>query len=422
MTTIYFAGQDNFGNRGCEALIRSNVKLIREQFPGATFLVPSRGIDRDAAQWPCANELGVEFIAAEPIPSAIRWWSRGRRFIWKGLDSYPPKYGVSEQTHAAILRSDALIMTGGDIISLDYGLESLHYWARICEIAMDAGKKSVLWAGSVGPFSSVPSLESRMRELLSRFDLITVRETPSLEYLEKLKIKGVELVADPAFCLDIEEAPNDELGIFLNGPVLGFNVSPLIRKFRQDDASKEALDREVVAFLDDVLRTTEFSILLIPHVDPLHGGEENSDYAYMNKLLDALSPALVTSGRVKLLRRGFNAGQIKDVIRRCDCFMGARTHATIAALSRQVPTTSIAYSVKAKGINQDLFGHTRYVLDTPNVTAASLRDQFNMLQKEGDKIRAVLAELLPAWKQRARKSAELLGGLVSSDYMVGRNL
>lgn len=415
MKTIYFAGQDNFGNRGCEALVRSNVKLIGEQIPGASFLVPSREKTRDTAQWLGAGQHGVRFIDAEPIPSAIRWWSRGRRFIWKGLDSHPPMYKVTQQTRQAIAQSDALIMTGGDIISLDYGLESLYYWTRVCECAMEAGKPTVLWAGSVGPFSADPSVEARMRVFLSRFDLITVRETASFNYLTKLQIKNVQLVTDPAFCLDAETAPGGTLSVFHKGPVLGFNVSPLIRKFRKDDTSKAELDREVIAFLRDVLDTTRHSVLLIPHVDPLDGAEENSDSTYMNTLLKAMPQAALASGRISILPRGLNAGQLKDIIRRCDSFMGARTHATVAALSQLVPTTSIAYSVKAKGINQDLFGHTRYVLETPSVTAVTLRQHFDLIQSEAEQIRTLLNTRLPDWRAKARKSAEMLAQLVSAN-------
>jgi colanic acid/amylovoran biosynthesis protein len=67
-----------------------------------------------------------------------------------------------------------------------------------------------------------------------------------------------------------------------------------------------------------------------------------------------------------------NAAQIKQVISQCRFFIGARTHATIAALSSIVPTVSIAYSIKAKGINQDLFGHQDAVIDSSEVSQTSL--------------------------------------------------
>jgi len=44
-----------------------------------------------------------------------------------------------------------------------------------------------------------------------------------------------------------------------------------------------------------------------------------------------------------------------------------------------VPTISIAYSVKAKGINQDLFGHQNTVLETPALSKDILIEKFKWL-------------------------------------------
>lgn len=408
MPTIYFAGQTDFGNRGCEALIRSSVKTIRQHMPNARFLVPTNNSRQDAAQWADAHKHNVSFVDAEPVHSAIRWWGRARR-IWRRLEGMPPAYRVTAATQDALMRSDVLIMTGGDIISLDYGLESLYYWARICEIAMDAGKPAVLWAGSVGPFTKNPSAEARMTLFLKRFSLITVRETASLAYLQKLGINNVRLVADPAFALDFEPAPAVAPSILAsNQPILGFNVSPLIRKFRETIEHKDALDHEVAAFLIETLRQQSLNVLLIPHVDPLDGSDDNSDSSYMAGILSSVRSAGFGADRIDMLPRTFNTAQLKDVIRRCTYFMGARTHATVAALSQGIPTTSIAYSVKAKGINHDLFGHLRYVLDTPAVSHATLRAHLMALMNEADDIRSQLCKRIPEWAHQATLSAELL--------------
>ena len=53
----------------------------------------------------------------------------------------------------------------------------------------------------------------------------------------------------------------------------------------------------------------------------------------------------------------YNAPETKWIISKMKFFAGARTHSTIAALSSYVPTLSFAYSIKAKGINKDIFGH-----------------------------------------------------------------
>jgi len=413
MTIIYFAGQDNFGNRGCEALIRSSIKTIRQYMPEAVFLVPAKSAKQDAVQWPEAKNHGVTFISAEPIPGTIRWWGRARR-LWRRLEGMPPKFKVSDLTLNSIAHSDALVMTGGDIISLDYGLESLYYWARICEVAMDIGKPTILWAASVGPFSKIPSAEARMKSFLNRFSLITVRETASLKYLQDLGIKNVELVIDSAFSLDFEQAPVNTVSLIQSGiQTLGFNVSPLIRNFREADDAKDILDNEVADFLIDVLKDLGFKILLIPHVDPLDGSADNSDSAYMRKILEKVRQAGFGADQIDTLPRTLNAAQLKDVIRQCTYFMGARTHATVAALSQGVPTTSIAYSVKAKGINQDLFGHTRYVLDTPSVNSATLMQHLHLLINEAPEIRHYLNEHIPEWKQKSAKSALLLKALLA---------
>lgn len=414
MTTVYFAGQDNFGNRGCEALIRSSVATINAALPGAKFTVPSRDLARDTQQWRAANSVGVQFVPAEPIPQTIRWWSRLRRVV-PAVSSYVPRYTPTAQTRVLIKKADALIMTGGDIISLDYGLESLYYWTQICETAMSCGVKSVLWAGSVGPFDKQPGVEREMRKFLSRFSLITVRETASQRYLSDLLGREIPLVADPAFALESEDAPSECSTFFSDdAEVLGFNVSPLIRKFRNGAADAAALDAEVVKFLDQVLRTRAYRILLTPHVDPLSGVAENSDSAYMRGLLQQLISRGWGPDRIQLLPPTLNAAQLKDVIGRCRYFMGARTHATVAALSKKVPTCSIAYSVKAKGINQDLFDHLRYVLETPSLSCDTLTQHLAVLEDEREQIVAHLTATIPVWRERASLSAQLLRTLLST--------
>src|SRR3546814_7153574 len=80
----------------------------------------------------------------------------------------------------------------------------------------------------------------------------------------------------------------------------------------------------------------------------------------MTKMLDELGDL----GRaVTIMPSTFNASQIKGVIANLRFFIGARTHATIAGMSSTVPTISISYSIKARGINRDLFGDLPVVLD-----------------------------------------------------------
>lgn len=65
--TIYLAAQNNFGNRGCEALVRSTVSVLRATVGPAKVLVPSFDRPRDRAQWPGHEADGVEFVDAPPM-------------------------------------------------------------------------------------------------------------------------------------------------------------------------------------------------------------------------------------------------------------------------------------------------------------------------------------------------------------------
>lgn len=68
-------------------------------------------------------------------------------------------------------------------------------------------------------------------------------------------------------------------------------------------------------------------------------------------------------------------------------FAGARTHSTIAALSSGVPTLSFAYSIKATGINRDLFGHTDYCRGPLNLNTEAVSDRIESILNDSNTIK-----------------------------------
>ncbi|OYW63624.1 MAG: hypothetical protein B7Z32_11105 [Hydrogenophilales bacterium 12-64-13] len=399
---FYLAGQSNFGNRGCEALVRSITGMVRARQPDATILCPLDDIETDSCQWPNAAADGVSFVPGPRFPGWIKWWFRGMRVLPLEGAGFP-LFRMDPETERNMRASSAIIMTGGDILTLDYGLLSLYQHSRMVENAMDHGVPAVLWAASVGPFSAKPAVERVMARHLRRYHDITVRETVSLDYLRKIGVENVRLVADPAFNLDGQAFNTDALTFGQSPRLLGINVSPLIRRFRNGTESAVYMDREIVDFIRGVVRETDLMILLIPHVDPLDQSVVNSDSHYMAGLYGKLGNY---KDRISLAPSTLNAAQLKYLIGQCRYFIGARTHSTIAALSQGVPTISIAYSIKAKGINHDLFGDTRYVLETPLVSSATLAQSLSLLQQDEANIRALLADRLPEWRDRARLTVD----------------
>lgn len=408
---IYFAGQSNFGNRGCEALVRSTTALIRKRYPNTIFLTPSVYPALDNYQWVHAMDNNVKFVSSEPFPASIRWWARMCKLLPMLEKLWVPKVSLSKETANVISEVDAVLMIGGDNISLDYGVASLYAWKNVIERSVEANTPVFLWAGSVGPFSSKPHVEKEMIRHLKYYSGITVRETATLEYLRGLGIENVTLVADPAFTLEVEKFNVSEFVFENSENILGFNISPLVRGYRKTVEEREQLDRDSISFIKHVIDNKRMSVLLIPHVDPLDGESVNSDSAYMRKILNTLGEAY--KEKIKLLPPTLNASQLKYLISRCRFFIGARTHATIAAFSTEIPTISIAYSVKAKGINQDIFGHTQYVLETPTVSTSSLMVALELLIKDELEIKEILKKRIPELRQLAFLSVEMLNKLGS---------
>lgn len=401
---IYLLGQISLANRGCEALVRSLSLMIRERFPGAQLFCPSENAELDLRQWPNAAEDGINFVGMPSFPTTLKIWGRLFRAVppVRRLGVLP--FSLPTEAQKQIQSADAVVMTGGDIISLDYGLNPLYFWSGLADAAHRLKKPTHLLAASVGPFSKDPLTEKHMIAHLRRYTSISVRETATLDYLKRLGLPDVRLVADPAFVL--RAAPID-VSDFINPETdyIGLNVSPLVRKVLTDKASRQRFDYAIRRFIRVIVTESDNNVVLIPHVDPLAGEWENSDRAYMRLLHRDLTDL---GSRVSMTPDLLNAAQIKHVIGRCRYFIGARTHATIAAISQGVPTLSLAYSVKALGINKDLFGSTRYVLSISDISTETLCTGLALLRSDEAAFKAVVAEKLPLWQARAREALAVL--------------
>jgi len=417
---FYFAGHSNFGNRGCEALVRSSVLLLEEQFGKIEVLVPSYNPGADARQWPEHAQHGVRFVRAPELPTGIIWWHRFAKVAPALKNFWLPSYQVPADIEAEIDTADVIIMIGGDVITLDYGLVSLLWHVGLANHFRQKGKPVMLWGASTGPFTAEPAIERFMTNFLRSLDAVTVRETITKSYLDRIGVKdNVSLVTDPAFVLEPQEIDCTFLPAESPDGLLGLNVSPLIAKFRPQGEDPNVMQSEVARFIDDTLDSSSLSVLLLPHVDSIDGTVEsnNSDSGYMREVL-----AMVKNprGRVVMAPSGLNAAQLKHLLGKCRFFIGARTHATIGALSRGVPTVSIAYSVKARGLNRDLFGDERFVLETPKVTADTLAGSLAVLRRDEQAIRNDLAGLMKTWKERTRGSAAVLARALESRARAGR--
>ena len=145
-------------------------------------------------------------------------------------------------------------------------------------------------------------------------------------------------------------------------------------------------------------------IALIPHVV----WDDNDDREPLSKLYERFK----NTNRVVIID-DCNCIELKGYISRCRLFIGARTHATIAAYSTCVPTLVVGYSVKAKGIAKDIFGtYENYVIPVQSLeNSDDLINAFKWIYKNEDTIKEHLNKFMPDYKKKgleAKKEIEEL--------------
>jgi len=81
----------------------------------------------------------------------------------------------------------------------------------------------------------------------------------------------------------------------------------------------------------------------------------------------------------------------------------------------RIPTLSFAYSIKARGINRDVFGHTEYYMEPADLDVSAVVSKITaMLDKDLD-IRNELTARIPNVQEAAIKSGMILKQLIEGD-------
>ena len=107
--------------------------------------------------------------------------------------------------------------------------------------------------------------------------------------------------------------------------MVGLNVSPLVV---ENEAVPGITMENYRALIRHILDTTQMNVALIPHVV----WKNNDDRTVLKRLYEDFKE----TGRIVLIEDG-GCEELKGYIARCRFFIGARTHATIAAYSSLVP-------------------------------------------------------------------------------------
>lgn len=386
MRRAIFYAHAGSGNHGCEAIVRSSLNVIQE-----SVVLYSMNQEQDI-KYGLGDILGELRIDQDedPVRYSIPWFTSRIQTKFTGSIEKTIYYRKKKMIDE-VRPGDVWFSIGGD----NYCYSGTDVLAAENKLIRKHGAKTVLWGCSVEPeLLAQPDVAKD----LSSYDLITARESISYEALCTINPNTV-LVADPAFTLPKKELqlPNN----WQTGNMIGINASPLILQNAQNSTQVFLAYQRLVEY---ILEKTEYGIVFVPHVVWKH----NDDRVPLRKLYDQY----VNTGRVVMID-DCNCMELKGYIARCRLFVGARTHATIAAYSSCVPTLVLGYSVKSKGIARDLFGTDKfYVLPVQELQSEdALVEGLQWLISNEKMIKSHLETTMPEYINKAydgKKAVEKL--------------
>lgn len=370
-----FGAAPDTSNLGVSALFASTIVAFQKKLPDAAFLVFDNGLGIRPETISTGNGESVDLL-------------RGGAHAGRRLDRSENLMNMFAAAHLGTLGSAAnryireidrcevvLDVSGGDSFSDIYGKKRFMSIARPKLISLRRKIPLVLLPQTYGPFKD-EKLRNLAQRIVRRARMSWARDENSYEVLKELAGKQFDperhrCGVDMAFglrSLPPRISLPQKLADLLDeesrrSPLIGLNVSGLIFNDPELAASRYGFmadyRKSKLSFVNTVLRETDATVVLIPHVMAQHGHYE-SDPKACETIYNQVPQEM--KHRIIQAPSSLNQSEVKWVISKMDWFCGTRMHSTIASLSSGVPTATVSYSDKALGVFKTC-GQQDYVID-----------------------------------------------------------
>ena len=380
-------GHGGSGNHGCEAIIRSVLKIIGKTDISLSAELMSINPSEDI-------RYGVDKIISVQSATKNKFAKLSREFIiaylkmkllrqYQHLDALP-YLSLIDKTDA----TQVALSVGGD----NYCYGDTSSYAYLNRMYNKHGIRTVMVGCSIEPHIVN---NPKVTKDLQNYTYIIARESITYDALVNAGVNRCCLLPDPAFQLDRIDLPLPEG--FIEGNTVGVNMSHVVEECADSNIAVKNYSR----LIDHIISTTTMQVALIPHVV----WEGRDDRETMQRLYEKYA----VTGRVIMID-DCNCMELKGFIARCRFMIAARTHASIAAYSTCVPTLVVGYSVKAKGIAKDIFGaYDNYVISAQSLSQENeLARAFDWIVQREDNIRNHLNAIMPKYCERALLIGEVL--------------
>ncbi|MEN6535948.1 MAG: polysaccharide pyruvyl transferase family protein [Bryobacteraceae bacterium] len=396
-------------NYGCEAIVRGTERLLHEVWPDAVVRYASSRPNDDARRLQGCN---VDIIPRLPLPGLFIRKVVRRLAAHADLEWVPPL----EDTRFAE-DCDIVLLIGGDLYTATTdGRQYNRSLLRFGEFVHASGRPVVLWGASVGPFERLCVRERFRNHFETNISLVTCREPDTVRYMRELNCKVNSVpCADPAFALVSEQSASTSP---IRKARIGINLSPLSVLQRGQSSLRASLLQQA-RVINHLSATLDADIVLIPHVMcDFRAGDD--DLRYLESLYAALSVS--TRKHTDLLTDDAGFLGRREQLRHCDLVIAARMHCAINAVSAGVPTVFLAYSRKAEGMAEYIYGTRSYLLDLSAFTEKSATHLAGQMLAGHSSIRRQLLLRLPKLRAEARSGAMAVKKVLGKTGGIGEDV
>ncbi len=404
---VVLLGATLTGNRGAESMLRAAVQRIEQFAPGTHFTLLSLYPADDREEMARSRDLPLTIAAFPPMqmvaafPIALVAGAL-RKF---GL---PYRWLLPTAALRAIARADLLVDLSGISFVDGRGYGILLYNVLTVLIPRCLGVAVFKYAQAIGPLAT--GLNRWLaRRMLDRVATIVARGKVTRQFIDELRLKRarVETRADAAFgmmtCDDDIAAVSSLLthDVFRDGRVVAIAPSSVVDRYCRDMGID--YPQQIATFIDTLARDKNYGVVLIPHSARFSTTKaKNNDLVVCRRIAELVQ----AKDRCLFIKRPPNAPQLRVLIGNCRFIVASRFHAMISALETGVPPLLIGWSHKYAEVLASFELDCCY-LKWQGLSAATLREAFDVVEAQQDEMRKKIAKNLPAVMESSLDNARL---------------
>ena len=383
--SITLLGSSSGRNAGDAALLNSIMADLKKLDPNLRFEIPTIN--------PSFIIKSFSKYNAKPI-SMLPW-----HFSIKML-GFPTFFSVSRTDMTIIF--DAILFDRALYNPLFNFLSTLYF---LVPFAKRKGKKIVYYNVGIGPIST--NMGKRMLKKISNMvDLITVRDSQSIQILRSLKIPEYKIIltADAALnntpCSEANAEKILSLEEIEKGkPLLGFNINAYIDtwvKTEKEPINKIIFLKDIASVLDKVIEDLNVNVIFF--------ATQHMDIPIISKVIDYIK----NKDKVNLItNKKYSNQEIMGLLGKMELFVGMRLHSLILASAMHTPILGLIYQDKVRNYLKEL-NLEEQRLEFSDFNVENLLDVIKRSWYEREEIKKHLSIRIEKLKKKAKETPRMV--------------